>query len=353
MSEPLPRVLLLWGKDRGRIQARLEAIRGQVLRPGGVSNGMEAFNHEVFDAPYLDEVKVVLGACRQAPMAAVDRLVELSAPEDWGAQKGLDKPRRDKLRDLATSALIDYMADPSPSTVLVITSGGLKKSSKLVKAASGATQGRAELIDPPTADSAAEAVRALAEREKVAMDARAIGLLVERVGVGRAELEAAFERARAHGQPERITVDDVDAVAADHRKFDVFQIVDAVGRGDQEAALTELTRAFPGTTADFGNAMQIFAMLLRQMRVTFAAHAGGQRAAAAYGMPSHAARKATQNARRFDEARLRRAYASLAHIDAALKGAVPGRKIASRDPALLLQRWILETCDALPGAASD
>ena len=354
MSEPLPRVLLLWGKDRGKIQARLEAIREQVLRPGGVSNGMEVFNHEVFDGPYLEEVKVVIGACRQMPMSSAERLVELSSPEGWASQKGaLDTKQKGKLRDLAVGALIDYMVDPSPSTVLVITSEGLTKTSKLVKAAMAANGARQEKFEPPSADTAAQELRELAAAEAVAMDGDAVRLLVERVGVGRAELRTAFEHARSHGDGQRITVEDVDAVAADHREFDVFRIVDAVGRGDQEEALEELARAFPGTAADYGNAMRIFPMLLRQLRVTFAAHAGGQRAAAAYGMPGHAARKTVQNARRFDEARLRRAYASLAHIDASFKGAAAGRKIAQRDPALLLQRWILETCDALPGAAHD
>jgi DNA polymerase III delta subunit len=59
-----------------------------------------------------------------------------------------------------------------------------------------------------------------------------------------------------------------------------------------------------------------------------------------------AVNKLRQQAARFDERRLRAAYAGLARLDADLKG---GSKLAYESPYLALQRWVLDTCNALPG----
>ena len=67
--------------------ALVVALRKAVLQPEGVETGMEAFNHEQFDAPYVGAAAEVLNACAQVPMLATRRLVELSSPEDFGRHK--------------------------------------------------------------------------------------------------------------------------------------------------------------------------------------------------------------------------------------------------------------------------
>ena len=68
--------------------------------------------------------------------------------------------------------------------------------------------------------------------------------------------------------------------------------------------------------------------------------------AGALGIKPFAVRKLEEQAAGFDERRLRAAYAGLARLDADLKG---GSKLAYESPYMAIQRWVLDTCLALPG----
>ncbi|MCY1007290.1 hypothetical protein OV079_17350 [Nannocystis pusilla] len=63
-------------------------------------------------------------------------------------------------------------------------------------------------------------------------------------------------------------------------------------------------------------------------------------------MPPFLVRGLEAQARGFSEPRLRSAYAALVRLDQDLKG---GSHVAYASPYLALQRWILDTCRALPG----
>ncbi|MCA9701833.1 MAG: hypothetical protein KC431_30205, partial [Myxococcales bacterium] len=104
-------VYLLWGEDAAAIKTVVTAVREAVLRPGGVSTGMEAFNHEQLDATRLLAAAEVLNACAQMPMMAPRRLVELSGPEDFGKHKRVEEldgevKALESKRDDAVAALI-------------------------------------------------------------------------------------------------------------------------------------------------------------------------------------------------------------------------------------------------------
>jgi DNA polymerase-3 subunit delta len=246
-------------------------------------------------------------------------------------------------------ALVEYCANPSPTTVLVITSTGLRANSKLVKAASKSTGGAAHRYEvPKDADASAQLV-ADAKGRGVELDRAAAAALVKAVGGAHAEVESAFERALAHAGRDRVTLDDVRAVVTDVRDANVFELTDAVGKGDVREALTVLARLFSGGEKDFGVGQRVFSMLLRQVRMVFAAKVARGNVAAALGVPPFIARKYEEQARRIDEARLRAAYRGLARLDAEFKGGEKGSKLAYESPFLVLQRWILDTCGALPG----
>ncbi len=340
-SDPA-RVVLLWGDDRGAISAALEALREQTLRPGGRSNGMEAFNHERFDGPYTRESADVLTACAQLPMLSPWRLVELSSPELFGKQVGGEEPAN------VIDALVDYVASPSPSTVLVMTSSGLRANSKLVKAVGKAEHAVARRFEIPKDQDAVARLTTEARARGVQLDRNAAAALVQAVGGAQAEVEAAFERAIAHAGSDRVTVSDVAAVVTDSREANVFELTDAVGQGDHARALGLLARLFAGGERDFGTGQRVFSMLLRQIRLVFATQAAGGDASR-LGVPPFVARKYEQQARRVDEAKLRAAYKGLARLDAEFKGGEPGSRLAYESPYLVLQRWILDVCGAMPG----
>ncbi|HLT37986.1 MAG TPA: DNA polymerase III subunit delta [Enhygromyxa sp.] len=343
-------VYLLWGEDQAALKTVVEALREAVLRPGGASTGMEAFNHEQFDAPYVGAAAELLNACGQVPMMAARRLIELSSPEDFGRHKraeeldGEAKPLESK-RDDAIDAIIEYFDQPNPSTVLVIQSGNLKATSKLVKAAKKARQVVEHRFEPAEEGEAVGALMAEARRREFPLSPAAATALVNAVGTSMSELIPALERAVAFAGGARVEREHVEAVVASTREANVFDLTDAIGARDHVRALEILARMFSTGEKDSGQAMRLLGMLLWQTRrlctVKFA-----RDPAAALNMKPFAIRKLQQQANNFDEQRLRAAYAGLARLDSDLKG---GSKLAYESPYIALQRWILDTVGALPG----
>lgn len=346
-------VYLLWGEDSAAIRSVVEAIRDGVLRPGGASTGMEAFNHERFDAPYVGAAAEVLNACEQVPMMAARRLVELSSPEDFGRHKraetldGEAKPLESK-RDDAIAALIAYFEQPNPKTVLLITSAALKGSSKLVKAAKKSRHVAERKLSPPNERDAVDELAAEARRRQLPLARGGASALVEAVGTSLSELLPALERAVAFADGATVERAHVQAVVSTTREANVFDLTDAIGMGDHTRALEILAHMFRTSEKDSGQAMRLLGMLLwhtRRLCVT----AFARDPAAALGVKPFAVRKLKQQAARFDERRLRLAYAGLARLDSDLKG---GSKLAYESPYIALQRWILETCGAMRGVDS-
>lgn len=346
----LASVYLLWGEDGAAIQAVVAAIRDAVLQPGGVSTGMEAFNHEQFDAPYVAAAAEVLNSCEQVPMMAARRLVELSSPEDFGRHKraedleGDAKPLESK-RDDAIEAVIAYLDKPNPSTVLVITSSGLKGTHRLVKAAKKLGHVVERKFEAASEDTAIGDLLDEAQRRELPLGRTGAAALVAAVGTTLSELLPALERAVAYADGARVEREHVEAVVASTREANVFDLTDAIGRSQHVRALEILARMFHVGEKDSGQAMRLLGMLLWQTRrlctVKFA-----RDPATALGVKPFAIRKLEEQAAGFDERRLRAAYAGLARLDADLKG---GSKLAYESPYMALQRWVLDTCSALPG----
>jgi DNA polymerase-3 subunit delta len=237
--------------------------------------------------------------------------------------------------------------------VLVLVSSGIDGRSKLVSTAKKA--GVVLKFEQIKRDrDAVDFVREGATRAKVKLGRDAAALLVELVGTGQSELLAALDRAALHAGPGRaIAVEDVRAVCALTRDAVIFDLTDAVGMGDRERALEVLAHLFTESAAgEIGQANQALSMLIRQLRLIFTAKAAGSdpgRIGQVCGVPPFVARKLASQARGFDEARLRKAYAGLARLDRDLKG---GSYAVAREPFLALQRWILDVCGALPATAA-
>lgn len=341
-------VYLLWGEDAAAIQGIVKALRRSLFDAGKPGAGLEAFNHERFDAPYVKAVNEVLTACAQMPMMAPRRLVELSAPEDF-----YKHVQGESTRDKAIEALIDYIGSAHETCTLVITSAGIKGTSKLVKAAKKVAKQRPGKVlelkcGALSEQDATQLLHDEARERGVRLDPRAASVLVERLGTGRAELLAGLDRAAAHAGEAAITLADVESVAVDVREVDIFALTDAIGRQDHRRALALLATVFRNGERDAGAAMRIFSMLVWQMRRLCVAKFAANPQQAIGGKP-FAVRKLQEQARGFRAEQLQRAYAGLARMDADLKG---GSRLAYHSPYTLLQRWVLETCGALEGVPS-
>ena len=333
----VPPVVLLYGTEPAPMSARLKEVRAAVLAPG-----LEAFNHERFAGRELESMSPVLEACGQLPLMAERRLVELSDPEAVGKGRG---PAGAK----ALEHLVDYLKEPNPSTVLVLVSSGIDGRSRIVTAAKKA--GLVEKFEPLKRDEDAVAfVLEQAARAETRIDRGTALALVQLVGTGPSDLVHALERASLHaGAGRPVTQDDLDAVVSHTREAVIFELTDAVGMGDGPRALAVLAHLFhESSQPEIGQANAVLGMLIRQMRLVFAARMAGGNIEEVTGVPPFVARKLAGQARRFDETRLRRAYAALCRFDRDLKG---GSYSVVRAPYAALQRWLLDVCGSLPGVA--
>ncbi len=334
-------IVLLYGNEPGPLRQCLLDVRKAVLEPG-----FEDFNHERFAGRELDSIGPVLEACSQLPLMAAKRLVELADPELVGKRKaGSDAAKTSQ------AALVDYLKAPNPSTVLVLTSAGIDGRSKLVTATK--KSGVVLKFEQLRRDrDAVDFLRNAAREQGLRIDGAAAGLLVELAGTGQSSLLAALERASLHaGADTAVTSADVRAVAGNSRQAVIFDLTDAVGLGQRDKALAVLAHLFEESTAgEIGQANQTLAMLIRQIRLVFTAKYAPhpREIASRCKVPPFIAQKLAAQADGFDEARLRRAYAGLARLDRDLKG---GSVVTSKSPYLALQRWILDVCQAMPGAA--
>ncbi|MCB9712620.1 MAG: DNA polymerase III subunit delta [Myxococcales bacterium] len=334
-------VVLLFGTEPAPMSARVAALRAAVLVPG-----MEAFNHERFEGRELDSLSPVLEACAQLPMMAEHRLVELSDPELVGKGRGGGGKA-------VLDALVDYTKAPNPTTVLLLVSSGIDGRSRLVTAAKKA--GIVERFEPIKKDADAVGfVLEEAARIGARIDRATANELVQLTGTGLSDLVHALERASLHaGQGQPVTQADLDAVVSHTREAVIFELTDAVGMGDAPRALQVLAHLFhESSQPEIGQANAVLSMLIRQVRLVFSARMAGRghgAIEAVTGVPPFVARKLAGQAQRFDEARLRRAYAGLARFDRDLKG---GAHSVVKAPYLALQRYILDVCAALPDTAA-
>ncbi|HEY8377626.1 MAG TPA: hypothetical protein VIK91_14120, partial [Nannocystis sp.] len=123
-------VYVLYGDEPAAIRAVIAALRRKIIPPDDpTAQAMAAFNHERFDGADLPGAGPVLSACAQVPMMSKWRLVELANPDDLG--KG---PEAESTAAAAMDALAAYIKAPAPTTVLVISGGGIDGRSKLVTA---------------------------------------------------------------------------------------------------------------------------------------------------------------------------------------------------------------------------
>ena len=335
----LAAVYVLYGSEHTPMRAVVEALRETVL-----DASFAAFNHERFVGRELEGVGRVLEACAQVPVMAAKRLVELDEPEAIGKGRGPADPKK-------LDELVEYIASPSPSTILVITSAGIDARSRLVTAAK--KTGVVEKFEGMRkSEDAAAFVHEHAAALGIAIDRDAVNALVDRCGGSPSALAGALDQAALHaGAGARVSAKDVVAVVTDAREAVVFDLTDAVGLGRHEKALAVLHRMLAQGEPGMAEIGPLLAMLARQLRLLMVAHGVGLRPSeleGAAGVPGFVARKLVDQARGFSLPRLRRAFAALVKLDGDLKG---GSFVAAKAPELVVERWILEACDALPGVA--
>ena len=313
-------VYCLHGPERFLVDRCVGALRAAALGPSA-GHGL---NHDAFDLKESG-LSAALTAAQTLPMFAKRRLV---------VGRGIDLLKSEELEGLA-----DYVADPNPSTCLVLTAdkidGRLKPFQALRKA--GFMHEFPRLRDR---ELPAWIAREAAAR-KIAIDADGAQALAEAAGPDLGRLSQALEQLSLYvGDAGRVRRAEVETLIAETRERGVFELTKAIGDGNVNRALTLLGNML----ANREPPLRIQFMLVRQIRQIWRAKelvaAGTPRMeiAGAVGIAPFFLDDVLVPARRMSEAALERSFRRLYQSDRSLK--------SSRiDPELSITRLIRQLAE--------
>jgi DNA polymerase-3 subunit delta len=227
--------------------------------------------------------------------------------------------------------LLAYLADPLPSTALVLVASGGPVSQKLPNAVKKI--GEVHDVSLRQAKEAKAWMQARLRDASVRLDARAAKVVADHVGEDVGRLVGLLNLLEGvHGPGARLTVDDVAPFLGEAGGVAPWELTDAIDEGRTEAALTQLHRMMAGGGR---HPLVITATLhthyTRMLRLDGAQVADEAVAAQILGLTGSTfpARKALAQARRLGHPGIHRAISLLAEADVALKGAIdwPGELV--------------------------
>ena len=211
MAELLPAYLIV-GEDELKRERVLERLQANVAARGDID-----FNLDVFES--TAEGADVIAACNTLPFASSVRLVLVHGV--------------DAMKKQSVSALVDYLGNPSPSTVLALVGAKVPKSAALYKAAS--KLGKSAVIDcaPLKRRELPSRVRDMAATHGIAISLAAATRLVELVGENTVALDAELHKiALAHPSKAPIGASAIEALVAHTSKTKYWDFVDAFASRD-------------------------------------------------------------------------------------------------------------------------
>jgi DNA polymerase III subunit delta len=306
VAPELKPVYLLSGTDRPKIEEALRRLRTRVGEGGS----------EVLSAAETSGEDAV-ASCNAPGLFAVEaRAVVVHDVESWKAAD--------------VKAVVSYLGDPAPSTVLALVGSGIKKDSPLTKACS--KFGELLFYDVPKSklpNWVAERFQALGGNA----DRDASRLLVELVGDNVTELETEIEKLVTWAGGEPIDAAAIEALAAGRAEVPIFALTDAWGARDVPAVLRavesilerpERTRRDEVTriSARFATHVQ----LVREVQELAAEGVSAREAASRLRRNPYYVQKLFAQAANFSAEELGHAVVRVAELDLAVKG---GSKLPS------------------------
>ena len=220
--------------------------------------------------------------------------------------------------------IVAYLADPLPTTRLVLVGGGGQISRSLADAVRRV--GHVVEAGVPSGKGRSAWLTARLKQGPVRLDAAAADLVGRHLGDDVGRLDSLLDMlASAYGQGARLGSDELAPFLGQAGSVAPWELTDAIDRGDLASALTTLRRL---VTAGGRHPLVVLATLhthfARMLRLDGADVADEASAARLLGLTgsTYPAKKALLQARRLGSAGIARAITLLADADVALKGAV-------------------------------
>lgn len=208
-------VYLIAGEDELKRQTVIKRLRARLEKTGDLS-----FNSEVFQGSTCTGEEIITAA-NTIPFASPVRLVEVHDV--------------DKLKKADTEFLIEYLQEPSTTTVLALVGTKVAKNTRLYKAV--AAFGKTAIIDctPFARKDLGKAVRSMAVGHGIALTSGAASVLVDLVGTNTVALDGELKKlSLAHRGTDPVNENEVLSMVSRTAEVKPWEFVDAfAGRNPQ------------------------------------------------------------------------------------------------------------------------
>ena len=301
MAELLPGYLVV-GSDELKSSHTIEKMKARLD-----ASGMAAFNLDERDMAKDPQIDDIIASLNTFPMGSEFRLVILR--------------NCDKLPKAVSEPLVEYFANPSPTTVCLVVATTLAKNTRLYKAI--AKLGAKAVIScaPMKAYELPPRVAKMAQTHGKVMSIPAAEALVSRAGENMRMLDNELKKLE-------ITLADVERHVMRTAEVKPWELLNAVAARDLTRSL-ELLKLQPAKSE-----VRIWSLLVTRLRELIIAKSLDARGQA--GQLASALGVQTSWARRWKMDELLEALSSAVDVELALKG--------SRDGELALQMWVMDMC---------
>lgn len=280
------------------------------------------FNMQVFEGENASADEIVM-ACNTMPFASDKRLVIVRSIEKLG-KEGLD-------------ALAAYAGDPTDTTVLALSGLKLAKNTRLYKAVDklgGVVERKVGKRDVPAL------VKRMFEDRGKEIGLPAAEELVSVVGYDLRRLSAEVDKAIAYvGERKDVSLEDIKGVASTTAPASIFEFTEALGDRDCRRSLARAADLL----GEGESVYALHAMALRTVRDLIAVRCLIDRGRGSLGevmselgRPDWQVKRLLRQARNFSAEELGALLRTAAAGEAKMK--------TSRDPRLVLERWIVQVC---------
>jgi len=315
----VPGLILLYGQESFFVEKGMLAVRDAVVTPENRDFNLTQFYGKDF-VP-----NDVVEQARTFPVFAERRLVMI---------KNIHESRSEQLENL-----LDYVADPVPETVLLLTAEKIDARRKIFQLfkKNGVSIEFKKIYE----NQLPSFVRDLAKSSNLTLTAGALKLFCKRVGTNLAEVQGEMEKLIGYlGERDLADEADVAAIVSDTRIESIFDLTDAMGRGDRSTALTLLDRLLAEGQAP----LMILAMMARHFRQMWKiSELVSQKVPQSelprrVGASPYFLKGLMQQATRFDHRQYRQVFNRFLETDLALKS-------SGGEPRMQLEQLLLEIAD--------
>ncbi len=315
-ANQIPELILLYGQEPFLLQRVARTVRRAVLIAEN-----DDFNDDQF---YGKEATAnqIIAAASTLPVFAPRRLVTVKEAQQLPAAE-LD-------------ALLAYLKDPAPETCLLLLADKIDSRRKFYQKFKKV--GCLVEFAPLAERDLPRHIRNFLDERDYKVSADALELFCSMVGPNLHEVHSELEKLLTYlGERTLIDLVDVEAVVSKGRSENIFELGNAVGRGDAAKALALVKRLVDGGEAP----LKVLSLLVRHFRQLWkvrelqVSKASSRDIAATAGVPFFVVDAMIAQGKRFSRSDFRQAYEAFLETDLAMKSS--GANAEALLESLLLQ----------------